>query len=128
MLNNLPLHALIVHMPIALTVLVPLFALLGLWLGRRVMKPHVAWAFPVGMLALLLASGVAADKTGEQQEDKVERVVPEAALERHEEAAAEVLVCIHARARAGPRVPPRASAMPAWQRGGQGPSVARGSR
>jgi hypothetical protein len=86
MLNNLPLHALIVHMPIALTVLVPLFALLGLWLGRRVMKPHVAWAFPVGMLALLLASGVAADKTGEQQEDKVERVVPEAALERHEEA------------------------------------------
>ncbi len=87
MLNNLPLHALIVHMPIALTVLVPLFALLGLWLGRRVMKPHVAWAFPVGMLALLLASGVAADKTGEQQEDKVERVVPEAALERHEEAA-----------------------------------------
>jgi len=92
MLNNLPLHALIVHMPIALTVLVPLFAVLALWLGRRVMKPHVAWAFPVGMLALLLASGVAADKTGEQQEDRVEKVVPEAALEKHEEAAELFLV------------------------------------
>ena len=92
MLNNLPLHALIVHMPIALTALVPLFAVLGLWLGRRVMKPHVAWAFPVGMLALLLASGIAADKTGEQQEDRVEKVVPEAAFEKHEEAAELFLV------------------------------------
>lgn len=92
MLNNLPLHALIVHMPIALTVLVPLFALLGLWLGRRLLKPHVAWAFPVGMLALLLASGFAAEQTGEQQEDRVEKVVPEAAFERHEEAAELFLV------------------------------------
>jgi len=92
MLNNLPLHALIVHMPIALTVLVPLFALLGLWLGRRVLKPHVAWALPVGMLALLLVSGFIAEKTGEQQEDRVEKVVPEAAFEKHEEAAELFLV------------------------------------
>lgn len=92
MLNNLPLHALIVHMPIALTVLVPLFAVLGLWLGRRLLKPHVAWALPVGMLALLLASGIAADKTGEQQEARVEKVVPEAAFEKHEEAAELFLV------------------------------------
>lgn len=87
MLNNLPLHALIVHMPIALTILVPLFAVLALFLGKRTMKPHVAWALPVGMLALLLASGVAADKTGEQQEDRVEQVVPKSAIHEHEEAA-----------------------------------------
>lgn len=87
MLNNLPLHALIVHMPIALTVLVPLFAVLGLWLGRRMLKPHVAWWLPVGMLALLMVSGFAADQTGEQQEERVEKVVPEAAFEKHEEAA-----------------------------------------
>lgn len=87
MLNNLPLHALIVHMPIALTILVPLFAVLALFLGRRIMKPHVAWALPVGLLALLLASGVAADKTGEQQEDRVEQVVPKSAIHEHEEAA-----------------------------------------
>lgn len=87
MLNNLPLHALIVHMPIALTVLVPVFVVVAFLLGRRLMKPAVAWAFPVGMLALLLASGFAADQTGEDQEEKVERVVPESALETHEEAA-----------------------------------------
>jgi uncharacterized membrane protein len=87
MLNNLPLHALIVHMPIALTILVPLFAVLALFLGKRIMKPHVAWTLPVGMLALLLASGVAADKTGEQQEDRVEQVVPKSAIHEHEEAA-----------------------------------------
>jgi hypothetical protein len=51
------------------------------------MKPHVAWGFPVGMLALLLVSGLVAEKTGEQQEERVERVVPEAAFEKHEEAA-----------------------------------------
>ncbi|GAB1343912.1 DUF2231 domain-containing protein [Gemmatimonas sp.] len=92
MLNNLPLHALIVHMPIALTILVPLFAVLALFLGKRVMKPHVAWALPVGLLALLLASGVAADKTGEQQEDRVEQVVPKSAIHEHEEAAELFLV------------------------------------
>jgi hypothetical protein len=92
MLNNLTLHALIVHMPIALAVLVPIFAVLGLWLGRRLLKPHVAWALPVGMLALLLVSSFVAEKTGEQQEDRVEKVVPEAAFEKHEEAAELFLV------------------------------------
>jgi prepilin signal peptidase PulO-like enzyme (type II secretory pathway) len=87
MFNNLPLHALIVHMPIALTVLVPLFAVLALVLGRRIMTPTLAWSFPVGLLALLLVSGLIAEQTGEQQEDKVERFVPEAAFEKHEEAA-----------------------------------------
>lgn len=92
MLNNLPLHALIVHMPIALTLLVPIFAVVALLLGRRAMKPNLAWAFPVGLLALLLVSGVVADKTGEQQEDRVERVVPKAAIHEHEEAAELFLV------------------------------------
>lgn len=87
MLDNLPLHALIVHMPIALTVLVPLFAVIALLLGRNLMKPNVAWAFPVGLLALLLVSGVVAEKTGENEEDLVERVVPKAAIHEHEEAA-----------------------------------------
>ena len=87
MLNNLPLHALIVHMPIALTVLVPIFVVLALLLGRRYMKPTHAWALPVGMLALLMASAFAADQTGEDQEEKVERFVPESAFEAHEEAA-----------------------------------------
>lgn len=85
--QNLPLHALIVHMPIALTVLVPLLVLVAFGVGRRWMKPHHAWALPVGGLALLLISGLVAEKTGEQEEDRVEKIVPEAAFETHEEAA-----------------------------------------
>jgi len=92
MLNNLPLHALIVHMPIALTVLVPLFMVVAFALGRKQLTPLLAWAVPVGLLALQLATGVMADKTGEQQEDRVENVVPPNALEEHEEAAELFLV------------------------------------
>lgn len=87
MLNNLPLHALIVHMPIALTLLVPLFMVVALVLARTQLKPTLAWAFPVGLLTLLLISGFVAEKTGEQQEERVEDVVPHDAIEEHEEAA-----------------------------------------
>jgi hypothetical protein len=37
--------------------------------------------------ALLVGSGIVAKETGEDQEDKVEQVVPESALHDHEEAA-----------------------------------------
>ena len=87
MFGNLPLHALIVHMPIALTVLVPLFVLIAFIMIKRGVAAQRAWLLPTGMLALLLASGLVAKETGEDQEDRVEQVVPEAAFEAHEEAA-----------------------------------------
>ncbi|MBK8099551.1 MAG: hypothetical protein IPK26_20775 [Planctomycetes bacterium] len=84
---NLPLHPLFVHVPIALAVLLPLLsgallvALVRSWLPRR------AWALvATGQLVLVLSS-VVAMRTGEADEDRIERVVPEAAIERHEEAA-----------------------------------------
>lgn len=82
-----PLHPLIVHMPIALTVLVPLFAIGALWAIRRGVRFRSAWGLAVGMLALLLGSGWVALQTGEREEDKVERVVAESAIHEHEEAA-----------------------------------------
>jgi uncharacterized membrane protein len=85
--QNMPLHALVVHLPIALTMLIPLFVALAFLLTRRGVAPQRAWMLPTGLLALLLVSGWAALQTGQQQEDRVERVVPEAAFETHEEAA-----------------------------------------
>lgn len=85
--QNLPLHALVVHLPIALTVLVPLFAALAFVLMKRGVAANKAWLLPTGLLALLLVSGWASLQTGEQQEDRVEPVVPKAAFETHEEAA-----------------------------------------
>ncbi len=82
-----PLHPAIVHMPIALTLLVPMFAAGALIAIRRGARPLVAWSIPVALLALLLGSGWAAQETGEQDEDVAEQVVGDAVLHAHEEAA-----------------------------------------
>ncbi len=81
-----PLHPLIVHMPIALTILLPLFAIGALLAIRRKARVQVAWGLTIGMLSLLLVSGWAALQTGEGEEEKVERFVSEDAVEKHEEA------------------------------------------
>lgn len=84
---ELPLHPKLVHLPIALAVLMPIlgtvlwFALMRSWLPLR------SWALAAGAQLLLLASGFFAMQSGETEEERVERVVPEAAIERHEEAA-----------------------------------------
>ena len=86
-MEPIPLHPLFVHLPVALAVLMPLLAgalLLGWWRGWL---PKRVWALAVGGQALLFASGLLAMRTGETDEERVERVVPEAALEAHEEAA-----------------------------------------
>jgi len=76
-----------VHLPMALAILMPLItggALFAWWRGwfdRR------TWAAVVLLQAVLVGSGVAATKTGEQEEDRVEQVVAEQHIETHEEAA-----------------------------------------
>jgi uncharacterized membrane protein len=85
--QSMPLHALVVHLPIALTVLVPVVAITALWLGRRTMPAPQAWRFAVAALALQLGSGWLAMQTGEGEEDTVETVLSEGRLHGHEEAA-----------------------------------------
>ena len=87
-----PLHPLMVHLPIALTVLVPLFAGGALWAIRKGVGFKRAWGFAVAMLTLLLMSGWLALQTGEREEERVEDVVAESAIEQHEEAAEGFLV------------------------------------
>lgn len=87
-----PLHPLMVHLPIALTVLVPLFAIGAMWAIRRGVAFQRAWGLAVGMLAMLFLSGWLALQTGQQEEERVEDVVAESAIEVHEEAAEGFLV------------------------------------
>jgi uncharacterized membrane protein len=82
-----PLHPAVVHLPIALTVLAPLVALGSLWAIRRGARPVRAWGLTTALLALLSLSGWLATATGDQAEEQVERIVAEAPLESHEEAA-----------------------------------------
>jgi len=86
-MNGLPLHPMLVHIPLALAALMPLAALaaLGFHLARR--GSRGLFLVVVVLQAILALGAVAALRSGEGEEERVEAVVPEAALEAHEEAA-----------------------------------------
>jgi uncharacterized membrane protein len=85
MLPN-PLHPAIVHFPIVLMVLLPIITAVVLWRlhdGAR----RRAWGLVVLTAALVTASGWVALRTGQNEEETVERVVAEQPIHDHEEAA-----------------------------------------
>lgn len=86
-MNASPLHPMLVHLPVALAVLLPLASvglLLAWWRGTL---PRRTWLIVVVLQALLVGGGIVAMRTGEADEERVEGVVGEAAIEAHEEAA-----------------------------------------
>ena len=86
-MNDIPLHPALVHLPLALSVLVPILAL-GLTLAiHRGKLPRWLWSGVLGLQLLMIATGWLAMQTGGSDEEIVERVVPEFAIEEHEEAA-----------------------------------------
>lgn len=86
-MQSLPLHPIIVHFPIALGLLCPLL-IMTIWMGiLRWGWPKKTWMLVVGMHVILLASSLAAVKTGEIDEEKVEKYISEQLIEEHEELA-----------------------------------------
>lgn len=87
-----PLHPKLVHLPIALAVLMPLITggLLLSWV--RGWLPRRAWWGAVLLQVVLLGSGLMARSAGEEDEERVEKVVPHDAIEEHEEAATLFLI------------------------------------
>lgn len=86
-MDELLFHPKTVHLPVALAVLMPFVAgglVLAWW---RDWLPARSWAIAVAMQAVLVGSGLVALQTGEAEEDRVEQVVPERAIEAHERAA-----------------------------------------
>jgi len=82
-----PLHPAIVHFPIVLAFLLPIFSFGALWAIRRGARFRRAWAIPLALSAALALSSWVAVETGDGQEDRVENVVPDQALDTHEDAA-----------------------------------------
>jgi len=86
-MDELLFHPKLVHVPMALGVLMPLIAgglLLAWW---RNWLPRRGWFLAIALQSLLVGSGVLALRSGEAEEDRVERVVAERFIEEHEEAA-----------------------------------------
>ena len=87
-MNNIPLHPMVVHFPIVLSVLLPLFAFGALWIAnRRGQSGARMWILPAVLAVALAGSAFAAMRTGENEEERVENVVAENVLHQHEEAA-----------------------------------------
>jgi uncharacterized membrane protein len=82
-----PLHPAVVHFPIVLAFLLPLFAIGALVAIRKGARPLRAWSLPLVVGAALTLSSWVAIETGEDQDERVERIVAEQPLETHEERA-----------------------------------------
>lgn len=89
---GIPLHPLVVHFPVVLVVLLPISVLVALWVIGKGATPRKAWAVPMAVAAALTLSAFVATRTGELEEDRVERVVGDDALHAHEEAGERFLV------------------------------------
>lgn len=86
-MNTLPLHPAVVHLPLGLAMLMPLAAGAFAWAVATGRLPRRGWAAVVALQALLLGSGFVAMNTGGAEEERVEAVVAESAIETHEERA-----------------------------------------
>lgn len=86
-MDSVLFHPKLVHVPIALAVLMPLVAGGLLFAWWRNWLPSRSWVIAVALQAVLVGSGILALRTGEAEEDRVERVVAERFIEEHEEAA-----------------------------------------
>jgi uncharacterized membrane protein len=82
-----PLHPALVHLPMALAVLVPLFAVGAVVAIRRGALPMRTWSLALAMFFALAVSGVVSQETGESQEERVESAVPRVAFQAHNAAA-----------------------------------------
>jgi uncharacterized membrane protein len=86
-MDTMPLHPKIVHLPIALAILMPVVSAGLLLAWFRDLLPRRTWMVAVLLQAILVGSSVFAMRTGEADEEVVEAVVSESAIEAHEEAA-----------------------------------------
>ena len=83
---DLPLHPIAVHFPIVLGVILPFAALLIWWAIRKEYLQQKAWVLVVFLALAYGVSSFVAVELGEEDEEKVEKVVSEKVIEEHEEA------------------------------------------
>ena len=86
-MGSLPLHPAIVHLPLGIAALVPLFAIgIGLAIWKAIL-PRKTWTIVVVLQALLFSTALVALRTGEGEEERVEHRISARAIKAHEELA-----------------------------------------
>lgn len=84
-MNNLPLHPILVHFPIALGLLAPLLIFI-IWIGIYKWNwQTTTWSLIPLVYMILFACSLGAVKTGEMDEEKVEAYISHEVIEEHEE-------------------------------------------
>jgi uncharacterized membrane protein len=83
---DLPLHPIVVHFPIVLGTLLPLLAILLVWAIKKWQWTPKVWALVSAVALVYTLSATGAVLLGEEDEEKVEKVVSEEVIEAHEEA------------------------------------------
>ena len=83
-MTSVPLHPALVHVPLALAFLLPVLTLGFSWALWKDRIGARTWLTIVLLQAVLLGAGLVALKTGQNEEERVETVVPEAAIQTHQ--------------------------------------------
>lgn len=89
MMNGLPVHPAIVHIPLVIALLVP-FALA--WLAWRAWRGNGKvtarqWMVALALQLVIVGAGLVALRSGQAEEERVEATVAERAVEAHEKRA-----------------------------------------
>ncbi len=79
-----PLHPVIVHVPLVLAGVVPFVVGWLTWRAFRGGASRRAWLVALALQAVVVGGALVALETGGDEEERVEQVVPEAAIEAHE--------------------------------------------
>ena len=82
-----PLHPALVHFPIVLAMLAPLLAGGFFWAIQTGRLPARAWIAVIALQAVIFGAAWFTAETGEEEEERVERIVGHDPIEEHEEAA-----------------------------------------
>jgi uncharacterized membrane protein len=86
-MSTIPFHPQIVHLPLALSVLLPFLTLVVVACIQKQRFTFQVWLLVVGLQVLTTATGYLAMETGEDEEAVVEKVVGKKAIHEHEERA-----------------------------------------
>lgn len=84
---QVPLHPVIVHLPIALTIILPFLILVFTFLIKSNKLSAQTWLVIIGLQLVTTVSGYVALETGENEEALVQKVVDKKLIHHHEESA-----------------------------------------